>query len=200
MKDADWTNPPGPQPMHPYKHQPLAAPPIPIGGWVGGTSGWVKEWWVDAGSRVVGEEGMATPMRIVEICCSQYIVATLNYPMVHLTPIFILRPLPVFWYCRPPSMAHLLCVAVPSPWSPMCAVSVSLSVLFSWGSQVWLRAVDAIILSLEMVASSKQGGQEGDEQEMGLWNMATTGIMSIISNCWVSASADYWIMNGVTWL
>jgi len=50
----------------------------------------------------------------------------------------------------------------------MCAVSVSLSVLFSWGSQVWLRAVDAIILSLEMVASSKQGGQEGDEQEMGL--------------------------------
>jgi len=28
-----------PQPTHSYKHQPLAAPPAPIGRWVGGSKG-----------------------------------------------------------------------------------------------------------------------------------------------------------------
>ena len=120
--------------------------------------------------------------------------------MMHLTPIFTSQPPPVLWYCWLLSMACSSCVAVPSPWSPMCAVTYWGG--FSWAFQAWLKAVGAIVLSLKMVAWWWWlVVNEVDEEVMDKrWDLPQTGVMSIIGNCRVSASADCWVMNGMTWL
>jgi len=92
----------------------------------------------------------------------------------------------------------------------MCGCSITLesrvcchlSGSFSWAFQAWLKVVGAIILSLEIVAwwwwlvVNEVDDEVMDER----WDLPQTGVMSIIGNCRVLASADCWVMNGVTWL
>jgi len=74
--------------------------------------------------------------------------------------------------------------------------------LFSWAFQAWLKAVDAIVSLLETVAWRQWlVANEVDKEVMGeRWDLPPTGIISIIGNCWVLASVNCWVMNGVTWL